>query len=119
MWHVGCLLFAGPEAGRNDIEVKDNMSERRVGLWLVGACGGVGTTATLGLAALARNLADTTSLVTALPLFAPLDLDTPAQFVVGGHDIRRGGFRQTVRELQERSNIFDPALTSACEAVLE
>lgn len=95
------------------------MSNRRVGLWLVGACGGVGTTATLGLAALSRGLIDTTSLVTALPLFAGLDLDEPAQFVVGGHEIRQAGFRQTVRELQQRSNIFEHSLTEACQDVLE
>jgi myo-inositol-1-phosphate synthase len=95
------------------------MNKRRVGLWLVGACGGVGTTATLGLAALARGLIDTTSLVTALPLFAGLDLDDPAEFVVGGHEIRRAGFRQTVHELQERSNIFEHAMTQQCEDLLE
>jgi myo-inositol-1-phosphate synthase len=95
------------------------MSERRVGLWLIGACGGVGSTAALGLAALGRGLADTTSLVTALPLFAPLDLDAPGRFVVGGHEIRRAGFRQTVQELRQRSNIFDPALVEACAPDLE
>src|SRR4051812_46629168 len=95
------------------------MSERRVGLWLIGACGGVGTTATLGLAALGRGLADATSLVTALPLFESLDLDPPSRFVVGGHEIRRAGFRQTVRDLRQRSNVFDPGLTEACAPDLE
>jgi myo-inositol-1-phosphate synthase len=95
------------------------MSERRVGLWLIGACGGVGTTATLGLAALTRGLTDSTSLVTALPLFEPLGLDAPARFVVGGHEIRRAGFRQTVHELQQRSNIFDHDLAAACAGDLE
>jgi myo-inositol-1-phosphate synthase len=74
----------------------------------------VGTTAALGLSALARGRTDTTSLVTALPLFEPLGLDAPASFVVGGHEVRRGGFRQTVRELQERANVFEPALADAC-----
>jgi myo-inositol-1-phosphate synthase len=95
------------------------MSTRRVGLWLIGACGGVGTTATLGLAALGRGLCESTSLVTALPLFDPLRLDAPAQFVVGGHEIRRTSFLATVRELQQRSNIFDSALVAGCEADLE
>src|SRR5579885_2538589 len=95
------------------------MSERRVGLWLIGACGGVGTTAALGLAALGRGVSDSISLVTALPLFGPLHLDEPAQFVVGGHEIRRSGFRQTVRELQRRSNIFEPAVADACQEDLE
>jgi myo-inositol-1-phosphate synthase len=95
------------------------MSTRRVGLWLIGACGGVGATATLGLAAMSRGVSDSTSLVTALPLFEPLHLDEPAQFVVGGHEIRQAGFRQTVRELQKRSNIFEPALADACQEDLE
>jgi myo-inositol-1-phosphate synthase len=95
------------------------MSNRRVGLWLIGAFGGVGTTATLGLAALSRGVTDTTSLVTALPLFEGVDLDEPAQFVVGGHEIRHGGFRQTVRELQERAGIFEPRIANACQGDLE
>jgi myo-inositol-1-phosphate synthase len=86
---------------------------------LIGACGGVGATAALGLAALSRGLSDSTSLVTALPLFEPLHLDEPAQFVVGGHEIRQAGFRQTVRELQKRSNIFEPALADACQEDLQ
>src|SRR2546421_126008 len=91
-------------------ESRTFMSERRIGLWLIGACGGVGTTATLGLAALKRGLTDTTSLVTALPLFADVDLDAPAAFVVGGHDIRRSGFRQTLREMQQRAGGFDSGI---------
>ena len=42
------------------------MSNRRVGLWLIGSFGGVATTAALGLSALSRGLTDDTSLVTAL-----------------------------------------------------
>src|SRR5262245_31033927 len=83
---------------------------RRVGLWLIGACGGVGTTAALGLAALGRGLVGPTSMVTALPQFAGLGLDEPRTFVVGGHDVRRTNYRQAVRELHERSNVFDPAV---------
>jgi myo-inositol-1-phosphate synthase len=90
-----------------------------VGLWLIGACGGVGTTAALGLSALGRGLIDTTSLVTALPLFAPLNLDGFGSFVVGGHEIRKAGFRQTVHELQQRSNVFDAHVADACAADLE
>src|SRR6516162_3906790 len=95
------------------------MHDKRVGLWLVGACGGVGTTVALGLAALSRGLIDTTSLVSALPLFDPLGLDGFGQFVIGGHEIRRAGFRQSVRELQQRSNVFDRAITDPCRDDLE
>jgi myo-inositol-1-phosphate synthase len=95
------------------------MSNRRVGLWLIGSYGGVATTAALGLSALSRGLTDDTSLVTALPLFHDLDLDAPSAFVVGGHEIRRGGFRQTVREFQQRANIYDRDMTAGCEPDLE
>jgi myo-inositol-1-phosphate synthase len=90
------------------------MSERRVGLWMIGAFGGVGTTVALGMAALRRGLIDSTGLVTALPLFDGVDLDQPTQFVLGGHDIRRTSYRQAVRSLQQRSNIFEPAVTETC-----
>jgi myo-inositol-1-phosphate synthase len=91
-----------------------NTSERRVGLWLIGAFGGVATTAALGLAAQRRGVGDATSMVTALPLFDGLDLDAPAQFILGGHDIRRSHFRQTIQEFQRRSGIFDQGLVEAC-----
>jgi myo-inositol-1-phosphate synthase len=90
------------------------MNERRVGLWLIGAFGGVGTTAVLGLSALRRGLIDGTSLVTAMPLFEGTDLDGPAAFVVGGHDVRRSSYRQAVRDLHQRSNVFDAGLVESC-----
>ncbi len=95
------------------------MSERRVGLWLIGAFGGVGTTAALGLAALRRQLTDTTSLVTALPLFQGLGLDEPAQFVVGGHDVRRSGYYQSAQLLHQKANVFDAGLIDACRPDLD
>lgn len=95
------------------------MSNRRVGLWLVGAYGGVGTTAVLGLAAWRSGIHDPTGLTTELPHFAGLDLDPLDAFVVGGHDIRRGSFRETAEELHHRSNIFDLALLQLCRPVLE
>jgi myo-inositol-1-phosphate synthase len=95
------------------------MSERRVGVWFIGALGGVSSTATLGIAALARGLIDTTGLVTATEPCADLPLDGFGQFVVGGHDIRRSSFPQAVRELHERSGVFDASVIEACRPELE
>jgi len=94
-------------------------NQRRVGLWLIGAFGGVGTTAALGLAAWKRRLIDGTSLVTALPLFDKLDLDLPETFVVGGHDIRRTTFLDTITQFQQHSNVMDRDLVDACKLELE
>lgn len=95
------------------------MSTRRVGLWLIGAFGGVGSTAALGLAALARNLSDTTALTTALPFFDGIDLDGFNAFVLGGHDIRRGSFHQSATELHQRANVFDGVTLAACKDQLD
>lgn len=95
------------------------MSTRRVGLWLIGAYGGVAGTVALGLSALRRGLAGTTSLTTALPMFANLDLDGPATFVVGGHDIRQASFRQAALEMHQGSNVFDRSLLDACTPDLD
>lgn len=90
------------------------MSARRVGLWLIGAFGGVGTTAALGLAALKRKLIEPISVTTALPLFDGIDLDNFGDFVLGGHEIRQTSYRQSIKELQQRSNVFDRDIADAC-----
>jgi myo-inositol-1-phosphate synthase len=95
------------------------MSERRVGLWLIGAFGGVGSTTALGLAALARGLFAPTGLVTALPRFADVPFDAPESFVVGGHDIRQTSFTRAAAELHARSNVFDGRLLTECGPQLD
>src|SRR5260370_33481215 len=92
---------------------------RRVGLWLIGAFGGVGTTVAMGMAALRRGLIGNTGLVTTLPHFEGIDLDEPSQFVLGVHDVRRTSYWQAVEELHERSNLFDRAMTDACKPELD
>ena len=90
------------------------MPQRRIGLWLVGAFGGVGTTITLGLAGLARGLTPTTGLVTALPAFEGLGLPEPADFVVGGHEIRESSFLDSADEFRRSSGVFDAQLLDVC-----
>jgi myo-inositol-1-phosphate synthase len=95
------------------------MADRRVGIWLIGAFGGVGTTTAVGLAALARGLTSSVGLVTELPAFAKSDFDAPANFIVGGHDIRQTTFAAAARELHERSNVFTHPLLAALESTLD
>jgi len=95
------------------------MAQRRVGLWFIGACGGVASTSALGLSALTRGLTPTTGLVTALPMFDSLELDEPASIVVGGHDIRQATFLSAVCEMRARANVFDERTIAACASDLE
>lgn len=91
----------------------------RIGLWLIGALGGVGTTAAVGLAAVRRGITSTTGLVTELPLFQQIDLAGWDQFVVGGHDVRQGSFPQAAAELQSLSGIFGDNILNQVQDDLE
>ena len=64
------------------------MPQRKLGLWLIGAKGGVATTVVVGLAALRKGLTESHGLVSALPQFAGLDFAGWNDFTVGGHEIR-------------------------------
>ncbi len=86
---------------------------------MIGALGSVGSTAALGLSAIARGLQKPVGMVTALPMFSHVDLDELPNIVVGGHDIRRTGFLHSVRDLHARSNIFPEHYLSACAPDLE
>jgi myo-inositol-1-phosphate synthase len=95
------------------------MSRRRIGLWLVGAFGGVGTTITLGLSALKRGMISTNGLVTGLPLFDGLPLPHAADFIIGGHDIRETSFEESAEEFRRNSGVYDHAMIAACREDLE
>ncbi len=83
------------------------MAKRKVGVWLVGAWGGVATTVVVGLAALKKGLSDTTGLVTSLPPFAPLDLIQWDEIVIGGHEIRETTYSAEAQVLIEKSHVFN------------
>ena len=94
-------------------------SRRRVGLWLIGAFGGVGTTITVGLASLARGLRPPTGLVTDLPMFQGTNLPAAADFIVGGHDIRQGSFIDSAMEFRTASGVFEVDLLESIREDLE
>jgi myo-inositol-1-phosphate synthase len=82
-------------------------ADEKVGVWLIGAWGGVSTTAAVGLASLQQGLAGETALVSALPQFADLGLIGWDRLVVGGHEIRRSSYAAAARELFENSRVLD------------
>ncbi len=86
------------------------MPSRRVGVWLIGAKGGVATTMMTGLAALARGRLDPVGLVTATPPLAGLDLVAFSDLVVGGHDIRAGSLAAEAQRMWTESRAIPPEL---------
>lgn len=95
------------------------MSERKTGIWFIGAWGGVATTSVVGLVALQKEIAPLTGLVSELPLFQNVPLAGWSEFVVGGHEVRQIGFLNAAQELVEKSNLFSADLLSAVAPVLE
>ena len=96
------------------------MSDNKVGLWLIGARGGVAVSSILGLAALRRKLTDETGLVTALPELSRLPLPAWGDFVVGGHEVREASIVDEAQRLHRESRVFSQDLLDACaEDLLE
>ena len=94
------------------------MAKRRIGIWLIGARGGVATTAIVGLVALRNGQAGTTGLVSELPSFAGLDLPDWEDLVVGGHEIRSLSLLDTATRLAGEQAI-DHRLLGSCQDELE
>lgn len=82
------------------------MTGRRIGVWLVGAWGGVATTVVVGLSALKQQLTETAGLVTALPPFAGLELVQWDELVIGGHEIRETNYAAEAAQLHSQSRVF-------------
>lgn len=90
------------------------MADARIGIWLIGARGGVATTACVGLTALRRGLVPPVGLVTALPNWAALPLPGWDDFVVGGHEIRAAALPDEALRLATESRALDRALVDQC-----
>jgi myo-inositol-1-phosphate synthase len=90
----------------------------KMGMWLIGACGGVGATVALGLAALKARRVGSTGLVTELPAFEGVGLVDPRSIVVGGHEVRAESLLDAVRGLGRRAGLFDEALIRTCTPAL-
>lgn len=89
------------------------MSEK-VGIWLVGAKGGVATTAIVGLVALQKQMTANHGLVSELPQFQSCGLADWSSFVVGGHDIRSTSLVDEAQQLLTQSRLLSPELLETC-----
>ncbi len=96
------------------------MANSRVGIWLIGAKGGVASTAILGLAALKRGLVGPVGLVSQLPQFGQLGLADWDRFVVAGHEIRGALLvDEVLRMARESRHTALPGLVEPCREELE
>jgi myo-inositol-1-phosphate synthase len=95
------------------------MPRSRTGVWLIGAKGGVASTATVGLVALRKGLIANAGLVSELPDFAHLGLASWEQFVVAGHEIRDVRLYDEALRMHNESRAIDIGLLSKCKSELK
>jgi myo-inositol-1-phosphate synthase len=95
------------------------MSDQRIGIWLVGAKGGVASTVILGLIAMQRGLAPHYGLVSDLPTFQATKLAAWANFVVAGHEIRAVSLVEETQRMAAENHIVAPSLVEQCRDGLE
>ncbi len=110
------LIYVVPDA---DGRKEQSMSSSKYGIWLVGACGGVASTAILGLAALKRGLIPTWGLVSELPQFAGVGLPQWDDFLVGGHEIRCASLVAELRRFAIENRALPPELIELCREELD
>ena len=91
----------------------------RVGLWLIGAHGGVSTTVAVGLSALKLSATQTTGLVSELEQFASLDFIDWSNIVIGGHEIRNTDSRTEALLLAGATPAISRELIIQCESELK
>jgi hypothetical protein len=92
---------------------------RKLGVWLIGAKGGVATSVTIGLVALRKGLATEQGLVTQLPPLAQLDLASWSDFTIGGHEIRETTFAAEAQQLVRNNHALDGELVARCKSDLD
>ncbi len=95
------------------------MARRKLGVWLIGAKGGVATTVTVGLVALRKGLTKDQGLVTGLPAFAGLDLAQWSDFTIGGHEIRPTTLHAEAQQLVRGNHALDADLVARCKPELD
>lgn len=94
------------------------MSER-TGVWIVGACGDVAVSAMVGARAVARAVAGSTGLVTALPDMKGLDLVGLDDLVFGGCDTRDASIVDRAWSVHRDHGVIAPATIEAVASDLK
>ncbi|MFQ5845645.1 MAG: inositol-3-phosphate synthase, partial [Planctomycetota bacterium] len=92
---------------------------RATGIWLVGACGAVGTLTVAGARAIARGLMGRTGMVTELPDLREIDLPPVESLVFGGHELARRSLVEAAAEFRRNAGILPERLLDELQPDLE
>ena len=92
---------------------------RKVGVWIVGACGSVATCAVTGAEALKAGVIPTSGLVTELSDFKDLDLLRFDEMIFGGHEIRNVDWVAAAEEFARDNGVITPRILEAVRPALQ
>lgn len=106
------------ETPRTEAPTTERPNDERLGLWLIGARGSIGTTVAVGRHVIANGLASTTGCTTTGEEFAGVPLAGFSDIVLGGHDISSTPLTERAQQLAE-SGMISPRLVAAAQAGLE
>jgi myo-inositol-1-phosphate synthase len=95
------------------------MARLKIGVWLIGARGGVASTALVGLCALKKGLVGEAGLVSQLPEFRGVGLADWGDFVPAGHEIRSVRLVDEALRMAADNRAIDPGLIAQCADELE
>lgn len=92
--------------------------ERKLGVWIVGACGSVATCAVAGAEAVRLGVVGTSGLVSELAEFKQLGMAGFDRFVFGGHEIRDVDWVRAAEEFGRDNGVLTPAILEAVRPAL-
>lgn len=95
------------------------MENPRIGIWLIGAKGGVAATTAVGLVALQQGIIGDAGLVSRLPAFQHLGLCPWHNFSIGGHEIRNVMLADEAMCLATQSRAIPAELIARCKPQLD
>lgn len=95
------------------------VSEKRTGVWLLGASGGLATTLVAGCRAIAKGLVGPTGLLTESPELQPMQFQPLGQLRFGGHEIRSADLLASAREIAAQNHSIRQEWVSELEGDLD
>ena len=91
----------------------------RLGIWMIGALGGIGTTIAVGARAIDRGLVSHAGLATLRPEFESLGLAPVESMVFGGHEVRSSDFWSSAYQVAKLSGSIDLEIIQKLRSELE
>lgn len=91
---------------------------RRLGVWIFGACGGLATTLVVGARAVARGLAPAHGLLTETDVCAGIPLQPLESMVFGGHEVRRTDPWTAAQEIHAQNGTLSAPLLARLRSEL-